>query len=145
MSQFFPRGLPLSHPIPCSHRPSPPHCPCPWVIQTCSLTTPFPFFPPFPSPLFLWQLSVCSLFPCLWFCFTLIDFHGMIWWIVLNCCIHSKLFLSLTSKCSSDINVGWYFPLCQLVRRKCNNQKHYVGMFVHDVSDCLADMIIAFE
>ena len=32
-----------------SHSPSPHHCPGPWVIHTCSLTSPFPFFPPLPS------------------------------------------------------------------------------------------------
>ena len=45
--------LPASaHPTPHSHRQSP-HCrPCPWVIHTCSLTSPFSFFPPLsPSPL----------------------------------------------------------------------------------------------
>ena len=26
-------------------------CPCPWVIHTCSLTSPFPFFPLFSPPL----------------------------------------------------------------------------------------------
>ena len=44
-------------------------CPRPWVIHTCSSTSPFPFFPPLrPSP-HLWLLSVCSVFPCLWFYF----------------------------------------------------------------------------
>ena len=48
------------------HSQSPLHCLCPWVIHTCSLTRPFPFFPPYPSPHSspLWSLSVCSLFPC---------------------------------------------------------------------------------
>ena len=33
------------------HSQSPHHCPCPWVIHTCSFTSPFSFFPPlFPSP-----------------------------------------------------------------------------------------------
>ena len=30
-----------------SHRQAPLCCPCPWVIYTCSLTKPFPFFLPF--------------------------------------------------------------------------------------------------
>ena len=56
LSQFFPLGHPLSHPKPRSHSPSPPCCPGPWVIHTCSLTTPFPFIPPFP-PHFLTRLQ----------------------------------------------------------------------------------------
>ena len=55
-----------------SHSQSPSRCPCPWVIHTCSLTNPFPFFPPLyssPLPSPLWPLSVCSMFPCLWFYF----------------------------------------------------------------------------
>ena len=42
------------YPTPNSHSQSPHHCPCPWVIHTCSLSSPFPFFPslsPAPSPL----------------------------------------------------------------------------------------------
>ena len=49
----IPPPLPSSaHPTPHSHRQSP-HCrPCPWVIHTCSLTSPFSFCPPLsPSPL----------------------------------------------------------------------------------------------
>ena len=53
----------------CSHSQSPPCCLCPWVLYTISLTRPFPFFPPLPPPPPFWSLSVCSLFPCLWFCF----------------------------------------------------------------------------
>ena len=51
LSQYF--AFALLHPdIPCSHSQSP-HCyPYSWVIHTCSLTSPFPFFPPLsPSPL----------------------------------------------------------------------------------------------
>ena len=68
-----PHFLPLLSPdLPTSTshiQSSPPHCLCPWVLYTCSLTTlpllsPITFLPP---P--LWLLSVCSLFPCLWFYF----------------------------------------------------------------------------
>ena len=62
--------LPISaHPIPHSHSQFPPCCPCPWVIHTYSLTSPFPFFPPLRPFPHLWLLSVCSVFPCLWFYF----------------------------------------------------------------------------
>ena len=42
---------------------------CPWVLCMCSLTT-LLRFSPLSLPLPLWLLSVCSLFPCLWFYFT---------------------------------------------------------------------------
>ena len=44
-SQFFPLCLP-TQPSPHSHSQSPHHCPCPWVLHTCSLTSPFTFFQP---------------------------------------------------------------------------------------------------
>ena len=52
----------LCHPAaPHPQSPSPHCCPCPWVIHTCSLTNPFPFFPPFSAlPL---PLAAVSLFP----------------------------------------------------------------------------------
>ena len=65
----FPPFILLCRAHPFSHSQSPPCCPCPWVIQTCSWTNPFPFFPPLSPPPPLWSLSVCSLFPCLWSCF----------------------------------------------------------------------------
>ena len=34
--------LPHLHPNPHSHRPSPHHCLCPWVMHVSSLATPFP-------------------------------------------------------------------------------------------------------
>ena len=57
-----------------------PSCLYPWVLYTCSWMN-LPFLFPiilFPHP--LWLLSVCSLFPCLWFYFShlfvlLIRFH----------------------------------------------------------------------
>ena len=45
--------FPLCPPLPIPHpalTPFPHHCPCPWVIHTCSLTSPISFFPPFPPP-----------------------------------------------------------------------------------------------
>ena len=36
-------------------------CRCPWIIHTCSWTTPFPFFPPPPPP--PCPLAAVSLFP----------------------------------------------------------------------------------
>ena len=67
LSQVFPLCLPLPS-LPPTQAPH--CCLCPRVIHTCSYTSPFPFFPLFPpSPLSLWQLSVCSTFPCLCFCF----------------------------------------------------------------------------
>ena len=64
LSQFPP--LPTSaHPTPCSHSLSPPCCPCPWVIHTCSLSNPFPFFPPFPTPV---PSGHCQSVPCFHAC-----------------------------------------------------------------------------
>ena len=70
--------LPTHH----SHGQSPPHWPCPWVLSTCSLTRPFPFFPPLPP--FPQSLSVFSLFPYLQFYFVHLfcsqgALHSM-WW-----------------------------------------------------------------
>ena len=54
-----PFPLLLSHALPTTQPPTPaprvhpPHCPCPWVFYSWSLTCPFPFFPqlpPFPFP-----------------------------------------------------------------------------------------------
>ena len=39
---IFPLALPC--PPPHSHSQSPPCCPCPWLLYTCFLTRPFPFF-----------------------------------------------------------------------------------------------------
>ena len=54
-----------------SHSPSPPYCSCPWVIHTCSLTNPYPFFPPFPSltavSLFLVSMSLVLFCLCIYF------------------------------------------------------------------------------
>ena len=43
MSHFFPLCPPLPSPPP-APRQSPHCCPCPWVIHTCSLVSPFLFF-----------------------------------------------------------------------------------------------------
>ena len=90
LSHFFPLCPPLPSPP-----PTPTVNPTPLsmsVIHTCSLTSSFPFFPSlFPSvlPLPLWLLSLCSMFPCLWFYFAcqLIFVHwvpltGEIMWCV---------------------------------------------------------------
>ena len=55
----FPTFSPIAHPYPISlpprvNFPQPPHRPCPWVLCSCFLAWPFPFFsrdPPQPSPL----------------------------------------------------------------------------------------------
>ena len=65
---FPPLPSPTLH-TPCSHSQFPHCCPCPWVIHTCSLASPFPFSPPLSTTPPLWSLSVCSMFPCLWFYF----------------------------------------------------------------------------
>ena len=55
----------LPHPRPTSHC-----CLCPWATNICSLANLFAVLYPYPLPPFsLWQLSVCSMYPCLWFCF----------------------------------------------------------------------------
>ena len=76
--------------IPLLHSPCPTHpllptlilplwlCPC--VLYTCSLTTLSLFSPIIPLSPSLWLLTLCSLFPCPWFCFAhlfvlLIRFH----------------------------------------------------------------------
>ena len=66
---IFPPLLSSAQPTSYSHSHSPQGCLSPWVIHICSLTNPFPFFPPFPLLPPLWQLSVYSMFPCPWFCF----------------------------------------------------------------------------
>ena len=49
---IFPPLPSSAYPIPWSHSQFPYCCPCPWVIHTCSLSSPFLFFPPvFPSPI----------------------------------------------------------------------------------------------
>ena len=56
----FPPLPSSTQPTPCSYSQSPHRCPCPGVIHTCSLTNPFPFFPPvLPSPAS--ELSVYSI------------------------------------------------------------------------------------
>ena len=77
LSSFFScysiRVVPIFPPLPSSTQPTPaptvnPHTiVCPWVIHSCSLTAPFPVFPPFSPP--LWLLSICSMFPCFRFYF----------------------------------------------------------------------------
>ena len=54
-------------PIPTSHLQSSPHCLCPWVLYKCSLMILPSFSPIIPLASPLWPLSVCSLFPCLWY------------------------------------------------------------------------------
>ena len=63
--QFSPFALPCSTHL--SHSQSPRFCSCPWVLYTCLLIRPFPFFAVNPLPPPLWSLSVCSLFSCLRF------------------------------------------------------------------------------
>ena len=50
---YFVTVVPIFLPLPCCAQPTPRshsqslhRCPCPWVIHTCFLTSPFPFFPP---------------------------------------------------------------------------------------------------
>ena len=62
---IFPHYSPLPYPTP-PPTFNPPHCPCPWVLYTCSLMTLSLLSPITPLPHSLWSLSVCSLFPCLW-------------------------------------------------------------------------------
>ena len=54
---IFPSLPSSTQPTPYSHSQTPHHCPCPRVIYTCSLSSPFPFFPPFPCPLPLAAVS----------------------------------------------------------------------------------------
>ena len=56
LSQFFQLFLPTT----CSHSQSPHHCPCPWVIHTYSLSSPFPFSHHYSV---LLPLAAVSLFP----------------------------------------------------------------------------------
>ena len=65
---IIPPLLSSALPAPTSHIQSyHPHCLCPWVLYmfldfTLPLLSPLIILPPL-----LWSLSVCSLFPCLWF------------------------------------------------------------------------------
>ena len=77
LSPFSPHYSPLPYPLPhLPHSILPLHCLCPWVLHTCSLTWPFPFFPLlFPSLLpsghcqfiLYFHVSGSILFTCL-FC-----------------------------------------------------------------------------
>ena len=85
---FFSVALPCLYPLASYPSPLPqsvlPHCACeslihvPWLDLSPQPPTPVtPLIPLLPP---LWSLSVCSLFPCLWFCFVhlfvlLIRFH----------------------------------------------------------------------
>ena len=63
MSQFFPlcSSPPVLHPH--SHSQLPHCCPCPWVIHTHSLSSPFPFFLPLsPSSSSVFTFSLFHIF-----------------------------------------------------------------------------------
>ena len=65
---FFSPFPSSTHPNLHSHSEFPQCCPCPWVIHTCSLSSPFPLFPPLPpSPLLTVSLFHVSM-PTVLFC-----------------------------------------------------------------------------
>ena len=49
---IFPHLPSSTQPTPFSYSQCPHCCPCLWVIHTCSLTNPLPFFPQLPFPCF---------------------------------------------------------------------------------------------
>ena len=73
----YPHSSPINLPCttqsppPTFNPPPQPRCLCPWVLYTCSLTWPFPFFPPLsPSPhrcqfVLYFHISVSILLACL--------------------------------------------------------------------------------
>lgn len=67
LSQFSPIALPCPARLTHSHGLSPPCCPCPWVIYPCSLSRPFPFFPP-SSPLPVHVILFLVSMPLVLFC-----------------------------------------------------------------------------
>ena len=80
LSQFTPFSL-LHLDQPWLPQSNPTLCPCPCVIHTCSLTSPFPFFPPLtPSPL---PSGHCQSLPCFHVC-------GSILFISLFCSLKSS-------------------------------------------------------
>ena len=93
---------------PHSHIQPPHRCPHPWVIHTRSLTNPFPFFPPFPSPHF--PLAAVSLFhvsmPVVLFCSLVYFIHQIllvseiIWYL-----FFTDWLISLSIIVSSSIHV----------------------------------------
>ena len=66
---FFPFDHLYPAPALTSLRLSPHCCLCMWVMHICFLANPFPFFHLVAGPPLLWQLSVCSMCPCLCFYF----------------------------------------------------------------------------
>ena len=80
LSQFSPICPPLPIPPPPAPSQFPHCCLCPWVIHTCSLTSPVPFFPPLsPSPL---PSGHCQSVPCCQTC-------GSILFVSLCCSLDS--------------------------------------------------------
>ena len=69
-------------PLPCSHNQFSHCCPCPWVIHTCSLSSPFPFFPPF-SPSIL-PPGHCQSVPC-FHAYGSISFVSLFWSLDSSC------------------------------------------------------------
>ena len=115
------------HSLPTVNPPS--HCLWPWVLYSCSLTCSFLYFPllfSLSSP--LWSLSVCSLFPCLWFnfarfCVLLIRFHfigEIIWYLSFTAWLISfRIMLSIPSMLLWKVGVPLPFLLYSIPLCKC--------------------------
>ena len=125
---IFPPFLSPAILTPSHTKSSPPSCcPCPWVLFTCSLTWTFLFSPLSPSSL-LWSLSVCSLFPRLWFYFAhlfvlLIRFHLQV--RSRGICLSPPGLFHLawcspdSSMLSGSVGVSSFFLLCSIPLCKC--------------------------
>ena len=123
LSNFLPLLSPAQPCLSHSHLQSPPSCPCPWVIYTCSLTRPFPFFPSL-SPLVtvsLFLVSMPLVLCCSFVCFV----HQVplicesIWYFSFN-----DWFISLSLIFSSAIHAvvkgrSSFFLLCRIPLCKC--------------------------
>ena len=126
----FPSLLSPSQPTPHSHSQSLPGCPCLWVIYTCSLIRPFPFFPPLPPSCL--PSGPCQSVPCFHSMFYfahlfvwLIRFHllGEIIWYLSFIAWLTALSIMLSSSIHplllQRVGAPSFFLLCNIPLCKC--------------------------
>ena len=117
--------------FPYSHSHSPPCCPCRWVLYTCSLTSPFPFFLLLlPSPLVTVNVSLISMslvLFCSFVCFVhWIPFIGeVIWYLSFIDWLISLRIMKWNNPCSNIFVLLWkvgvpsFFLLCSIPLCMC--------------------------